>query len=158
MNIGRKIYYDTSGSILWDKGEMSGDVRETSYNEDLAVLPAIVDAAGFIQLGYGERTEEFKTMGSMRVIDGNLVIYPRINISASKLEVVADGVDYALITVSGVEVGGVVFSIDGVSLVQAVSAVDEVATLEFATNAIGSFVIVASTERNGAAMVAVKGV
>ena len=42
MNIGRKIYYAKSnGLIIWDKGEMSGSVVETTFEQDKAIIPVL---------------------------------------------------------------------------------------------------------------------
>lgn len=62
MQVGRKIYYDTTtGAIIWDKGEMEGSVRETTFEEDCEVMPQIADC-GVLQLNFGEYFEQFMTM------------------------------------------------------------------------------------------------
>ena len=66
MDIGRKIYYaKDSGVVIWDKGEMSGAVRETTFAEDCEVIPilALVNdngMLGVVQLDYGAYAEQFK--------------------------------------------------------------------------------------------------
>lgn len=64
MQIGRKIYYDKSnGIVIWDKGQMSGDVVETTLEEDCQVMPllATMDPSqlGVLRLNYGELQEQF---------------------------------------------------------------------------------------------------
>lgn len=66
MNIGRKIYYEGSnGIVIWDKGEMSGDVKETTFEEDCATMPILtkIDPAQLRvkQLEYGELSVQFAT-------------------------------------------------------------------------------------------------
>lgn len=69
MNIGRKVYYNkTTGEVVWDKGEMSGGVRETTFEEDKAVMPEIDNPdVAFMELPYGEKIEQFKTCGGFIV-------------------------------------------------------------------------------------------
>jgi hypothetical protein len=64
MDIGRKIYYGKSNGIaIWDKGEMSGSVRETTLEEDMITMPilALISDAelGICQLEFGELAEQF---------------------------------------------------------------------------------------------------
>jgi hypothetical protein len=82
VNIGRRIYYEVeTGIVLWDKGEMSGNVFETTVEEDINTNPALQNKnIDYIDLAYGERSEEFKNIGSMKIVDGKLVIYPKFNI------------------------------------------------------------------------------
>lgn len=67
MDIGRKIYYAKySGVIIWDKGEMSGAVHETTFAEDCEAMPilALVNDNGMlcvVQLDYGAYAEQFIT-------------------------------------------------------------------------------------------------
>jgi len=72
MNIGKKIYYGKSnGIVIWDKGEMSGSVRETTLEEDKAVMPLLqmVDAneLGICQLEYGAYATEFATCKAYKI-------------------------------------------------------------------------------------------
>ena len=79
MQIGRKIYYGKSnGLIIWDKGEMSGNVRETTFEEDKQVMPILALVAenelGVLQLTYGEYLNEFQTCCKYTIdVVGNLV-------------------------------------------------------------------------------------
>lgn len=70
MQIGRKIYYHKyTGQVVWDKGEMSGSVRETTFDEDKVVMPEIdSEDVAVMTLGYGEKTEQFMESGAF-VID-----------------------------------------------------------------------------------------
>lgn len=64
MQIGRKVYFDnSSGSILVITSEMSGDVAETTVEQDFAVYQALHErvpsTVGMIQLDYGTYAYEF---------------------------------------------------------------------------------------------------
>jgi hypothetical protein len=64
MQIGRKIYYSKdSGVIIWDKGEMSGEVVETTFEQDIEVMPVLSlinsDMLGVVQFEYGAYIEQF---------------------------------------------------------------------------------------------------
>lgn len=64
MNIGRKVYFSKdSGVVIWDKGEMSGDVRETTFDEDCQAMPVLTlvdsEKLGVVQLEYGAYADEF---------------------------------------------------------------------------------------------------
>jgi hypothetical protein len=70
--IGRKIYYEkNNGVIIWDKGEMEGDVRETTLQEDLEVMPVLTliapERLGIKQLGYGELADSFLNCRGYRI-------------------------------------------------------------------------------------------
>lgn len=64
MNIGRKIYYEkSSGVVIWDKGELSGEVFETTFDQDCIIMPVLkmIDPTklGVCQLQFGELQAEF---------------------------------------------------------------------------------------------------
>jgi hypothetical protein len=70
--IGRKIYYDKiTGNVLVDTGEMCGDVRETTVEEDFQVFTALSgrnpETVGVIKLAYGEMRDDFMMAESYRV-------------------------------------------------------------------------------------------
>jgi hypothetical protein len=69
MKIGRKIYYNKStGEVVWDKGEMSGSVRDTTFDEDMAVMSEIdSDDIAVMTLEYGEKAEQFRTSGEFTI-------------------------------------------------------------------------------------------
>lgn len=72
MQIGRKIYYEkTNGVIIWDKGEMEGDVRETTFEEDCGVMPVLTlidsNQLGILQLNFGDYQEEFLTCRGCKI-------------------------------------------------------------------------------------------
>jgi hypothetical protein len=72
MEIGRKIYYErTNGVIIWDKGEMAGDVRETTLEEDIQAMPILTlispEQLGVKQLAYGELCEQFIACTGYRI-------------------------------------------------------------------------------------------
>lgn len=64
MDIGRKVYFDkSSGNILVTTSEMSGDVVETTIEQDFAIYQALYErvpsTVGMIQLDYGAYAYEF---------------------------------------------------------------------------------------------------
>lgn len=68
MEIGRKIYYEKStGNVLVDTGERSGDVKETTQEEDFATYTVLAervsDSVGCLQLEYGQYALEFSMCG-----------------------------------------------------------------------------------------------
>lgn len=72
MEIGRKIYYGKSnGIVIWDKGEMSGSVYETTIDEDCQAMPILTlmpaEELGVKQLQYGELSEQFSTSRGYRI-------------------------------------------------------------------------------------------
>lgn len=72
MNIGRKIYYDKlTGIVLINTGERSGDVIQTTTEQDFqtyAVLSERVpQTVGCIQFEYGALSNEFVTCTGYRV-------------------------------------------------------------------------------------------
>ena len=72
VQIGRKIYYEkNNGVVIWDKGEMDGDVRETTLEEDLITMPVLglidPNQLGIKRLDYGELADSFKTTIGYRI-------------------------------------------------------------------------------------------
>lgn len=72
MQIGRKIYYDKStGNVIVDTGERSGDVVETTVEQDIAVYVALAervpDTVGVLQLEYGQFAQDFAACNGYRV-------------------------------------------------------------------------------------------
>lgn len=67
MEVGRKIYFEKSnGVVIWDKGEMIGDIKETTLEQDKITVPLlnVLDTKGQLgikQLNYGEFTIRFQT-------------------------------------------------------------------------------------------------
>lgn len=64
MYIGRRIYYELStGNIVFDTGEKSGDVVETTIEQDFETYVALQERVrstiGVIQLEYGQYAEDF---------------------------------------------------------------------------------------------------
>ncbi|MFD2171435.1 hypothetical protein [Tumebacillus lipolyticus] len=64
MQIGRKIYYDKAiGNVLVDTGERSGNVVETTIEQDFAAYFALAErvpeTVGMLQLQYGEHADNF---------------------------------------------------------------------------------------------------
>lgn len=72
MEIGRKIYYEkANGVIIWDKGEMSGSVVETTFEEDKVAMPLLTlipeTELGVKQLNYGDYADEFSRVRAYRI-------------------------------------------------------------------------------------------
>lgn len=65
MQIGRRIYYDNSGAVLFDIGERSGNVIELTVEQEIAAYPQLSDldleVVNVIELEYGEYAELFET-------------------------------------------------------------------------------------------------
>ena len=64
MNIGRRIYYELStGNIVCDTGDRSGDVVQTTVEQDYAsyhgLSARVPDTIGVLQLDYGAYAQEF---------------------------------------------------------------------------------------------------
>ncbi|WP_058303456.1 hypothetical protein [Gorillibacterium timonense] len=64
MQIGRRIYYDkTTGNIIQDTSERSGDVIETSIEQDFTTYASLVErvpeTVGLIQMEYGQYMQDF---------------------------------------------------------------------------------------------------
>jgi hypothetical protein len=72
MDIGRKIYYEKSnGVVIWDKGEMTGAVQETTLEEDMLAVPTLTliapEQLGVRHLAYGELATEFSACRGYRI-------------------------------------------------------------------------------------------
>lgn len=66
MNIGRKVYYQlSSGNVILSTSEMSGDVVETTIDQDFEfykeLQPYQQNAVGVIKMNYGEQAQNFTT-------------------------------------------------------------------------------------------------
>ncbi|WP_240479658.1 hypothetical protein [Paenibacillus wynnii] len=73
MNIGRKIYYDNkTGNVLIDTGERSGDVIETTVDQDFEVYVSLAErvreTVEVMTLEYGEYAQDFQT-GRLKGVD-----------------------------------------------------------------------------------------
>jgi hypothetical protein len=72
MQIGRKIYYDkATGNIIVDTGERSGNVVETTIEQDFTTYSALAEripeTVGMIQLDYGQFLQDFAECNGVRV-------------------------------------------------------------------------------------------
>lgn len=85
MKIGAKIYYDNrTGEILVNTGERTGDVRETTEDEDYAAYTSLKnrerDIVGVLQLAYGQYVADYAEGGRIDRIDLEtgtpLFVYP----------------------------------------------------------------------------------
>ncbi|GIQ63651.1 hypothetical protein PACILC2_22190 [Paenibacillus cisolokensis] len=70
--IGRRIYFDTrNGNVILDTGERSGDVTETAVEEDFVTYKElsarIPETVGYIDLEYGQYSEDFARCNGYRV-------------------------------------------------------------------------------------------
>lgn len=64
MEIGRRLYYDKkTGNIIVDTGERSGDVLETTQEQDFEVYKSLAErvpeTVGVIELEYGQYRQDF---------------------------------------------------------------------------------------------------
>ncbi|WP_232061466.1 hypothetical protein [Paenibacillus odorifer] len=80
MQIGRKIFYElTTGYVVQDIGERSGDVIETTIDQDFAAYRAlserVPETVGILQLEYEEYKQDFAECNGYRV-----------NVNTKKLE------------------------------------------------------------------------
>lgn len=84
MDIGRRVYYDkATGNILLDTGEKSGDVVNTTIEQDFnaynVLLTRNLSTVDVVELAYGQFAEDFRQMSgySVDVSTGNIVFsYP----------------------------------------------------------------------------------
>ena len=72
MQIGRKLYYDlATGNIIQDTGERSGDVVETTQEQDFAAYKTLAErtpeTVGVLELEYGEYKQDFAECTGYRV-------------------------------------------------------------------------------------------
>lgn len=72
MEIGRRIYYDvTSGEVIANTGERSGNVVLTTVEYDISVYIALSERKretfDHIELKYGQYAEDFATCNGYRV-------------------------------------------------------------------------------------------
>lgn len=72
MQIGRKIYYElATGNLIIDTGERSGNVIETTIEQDFAAYAALAErvpaTVGMLQLEYGQYAQDFAEASSYRV-------------------------------------------------------------------------------------------
>jgi hypothetical protein len=72
MNIGRRIYFEkTNGIVICDKGEMAGDVVETTIEQDKEIIPILnlidPEQLGVLQLAFGEYSQEFITCKGYKI-------------------------------------------------------------------------------------------
>lgn len=77
MNIGRKIYYDLeTGNVILNTGERSGDVVESTIDQDFAsyqiLNERVRETVGVITLAYGEYKESFQSASGYRIENGGL--------------------------------------------------------------------------------------
>lgn len=87
MQVGRKIYYERStGYVIVDTKERSGDVRETTTEEDFAryksLAERVPETVGCLQLEYGQFAQDFLECNGYRVIPETLELefsYPDPN-------------------------------------------------------------------------------
>jgi hypothetical protein len=74
MKIGAKIYYDLeSGEVLVNTGERSGDVIETTREQDFRIYMELANInpklVGMIQLNYGAYSKEQKELNQIKKVD-----------------------------------------------------------------------------------------
>lgn len=74
MKIGSKIYYDKeTGQVIWIIGERSGDVIETTRDQDFKAYTAlserVSETVGLLQLEYGDYEADYDEGGVIIRID-----------------------------------------------------------------------------------------
>lgn len=79
VQVPRKIYYDlATGNLIQDTGEHSGDVIETTEDQDFAAYISLSErvkaSVGCLTLAYGDHATEFSTCSSYRVNPTDLTI------------------------------------------------------------------------------------
>jgi hypothetical protein len=72
MQIGRRIFYDkATGNVIVDTGERSGDVVETTQEQDFASYVALAErvpeTVGMLQLEYAQYAQDFMECSGYRV-------------------------------------------------------------------------------------------
>lgn len=95
MEIGKKLYFDSNGKCIKEIGKRMGYVRLTTLEEDFEGNP--IPFSNLIQLEFGQNTHI--DYGSIWLIDGELISYPKVKMSADKNSIVSDGVELAIIQV-----------------------------------------------------------
>ena len=161
MEIGHRLYYDlTSGDVLFDTGERAGDVIETTFDQDVAVYPALKGRTtadtGYVDFTYGD-AQFSKPYGSAHVDPATkaLTLYPVATITANPTAIPADGTTTSTITVSGLSTTDpVAFSVNG-GTSNSITPTNGSATITFKTQVTGTYDIVATTTQNGGASVVV---
>jgi hypothetical protein len=87
MQIGRRIYYEKStGNVILDTEERSGNVQETTVDDDfenyIVLAQRVRETVGYIELEYGQYAEDFAACNGYRVNPETLEIefsYPDPN-------------------------------------------------------------------------------
>lgn len=143
MNIGFKIYYEkTSGEAVLVIGERSGDVRETTFEEDTSAFPILKNVPfenlGVIKLEYGEFRNELFNSGKIIVENGKIVTRKKPTLTFNKRLILSDGNDTCIISADIVDY----FSINE-------EGKYNVNPLEFSSEVKGVFTITAHSETNG---------
>lgn len=72
MEIGRKIYYEKiTGNIILDTGERSGDVVETTQEDDFLsyklLIERTIESVKMIKLEYGQYAQDFAECSGYRI-------------------------------------------------------------------------------------------
>ncbi|MHA7962886.1 hypothetical protein ACX93W_01990 [Paenibacillus sp. CAU 1782] len=72
MQIGRRLYFELeTGNIILDAGERSGNVIETTVEQDfdsyVALSARVPETVGMLQLEYGQYAEDFAACNGYRV-------------------------------------------------------------------------------------------
>ncbi len=72
MNIGRKIYFDkTTGNVIHDTGDRSGEVVATTVTQDIAAIKALSERVrtsfDVVELPYGQHAQDFTECNGYRV-------------------------------------------------------------------------------------------
>lgn len=154
MEIGRRIFYNLSnGNIVRDTGERKGDVIETTPLKDFSDYET--ETMDYIQLGYGERKEEFQNKGSYRVdvITKELIIYPMLKAEQTHIATTIN--QEVNLKVFGIEQGNVTFTLDDTSIVKEPDENGDF-IIPFSSDVVGEFIFQVSSEVNGSTSITVE--
>jgi hypothetical protein len=147
MKIGRSIVYrlDT-GEIIFNSGEMVGNILDILINERFADYDATKH--GVINLEFGELNDEFDESNSVEVDtkSNKLVFNKKTTYKVDKTEIIGDGKDGATVTIFS-ESPNIHIDMNGVEEVYGV--VDGKVSFTYTSTNIGLNELMVKTEKNG---------
>lgn len=98
--IGRKIFFEkSSGKVILDTGERSGDVIETTLEQDMSFYKALTgrvpSTVGCIQLDYGQYADEFATAHGYHVdVVNRTIVFDFAGVNTITKEIKIAELDY----------------------------------------------------------------
>lgn len=155
----RKLFYLKSTGIVLDNvdgDEVFKNAHETTIEEAFkdrpnlqGINPSTIEV---LELSYYHRREEILNSGSMKVIDGELVIYPRLSILTDKTSILT--AEIATITVTTQDDCIVNFKVDDGEEIP-IQTVNKQASFTFESEVPDNYLITATTELYGSGSVEV---